>query len=133
MEIKQMINMKTAYLKDFWNYNDLLYILLYLSTIFCDWKLGVDDEEFGEVTRILYSVLIVCGFIRWMAVAKVYETFSLINKMLAQIGNDILPFMFVFFSFIAMFSISLAILNLQLDPALINSDLDPNTITAEES
>ena len=41
--------------------------------------------------------------------------------------------MFVFFSFIAMFSISLAILDLQLDSALIDSDLEPNTITAEQS
>ncbi len=69
LEIRQMINMKANYLKNFHNYNDVLYILLYLSTMICDYKLGVDNTGYGEVTRILYSVLIVCGFIRWMAVA----------------------------------------------------------------
>jgi len=69
LEIRQIINMKANYLKDLHNINDSLYILLYISTMVCDYQLGVDNTGYGEVTRILYAILIVCGFIRWMAVA----------------------------------------------------------------
>ena len=79
-----MWKQKWNYLKDGWNINDLCFLMVYFSAIFCDWQLGTnqDDDSYGEVTRVLYSILVITAFIKWLNSSKIFGWFDLIIKML---------------------------------------------------
>jgi hypothetical protein len=94
-----------------WNLNDVTFVFVFTFTMLCDWL--VDKQSpYAEATRIGFALVVITGFIKFLALARVFNNFSFIVEMIVEVFREITPFMTVFIVFILSFALALEILGL---------------------
>ena len=134
-EARHIIKNSKSYFKDLWNLNDLFFVVWFYATLICDWVYGTEDKQGLQIIRIMYVVLIVTTFLRFLNLSRVFNRFSFIIQMIFNVIYEIKHFMSLFLLFTVTFAVCVNILGIELDPALINNKegLTHDTITADKS
>ena len=111
-EVQQLVRKGWAYFKDVWNLNDLAFLLCFYGAVTCDALYGVDHEERqkAEATSIFYAALVLVGFCKLLALARINNEFSFIVKMIVRVGEELIPFLVLFLLFIIVFAMAMFIL-----------------------
>lgn len=94
------------YFSDFWNYNDLLLFLVYLTYFIISFK--AKDELY--VIKVFQCLVVIISFIKFCFLIRVFENLSFLVSMLGSVFRDIGYFLLFFAIVIAAFSTCLAII-----------------------
>lgn len=116
-EGRQLYMRGKEYFYDLWNINDILFLVIYTATIVCDFKNGTSKSHgsSSESTRIMYAILIVTTFIKFLSLARIFNNFSFIVKMLIIVISEIVPFILLFLLFIIAFAFCMMILDIHFE------------------
>jgi hypothetical protein len=120
-EARHIIRNSKSYFKDLWNLNDLFFVIWFYATLICDWVFGTEDANSLQIKRIMYVVLVISTFLRFLNLSRVFNRFSFIVQMIFNVIYEIKHFMFLFLLFTLTFAVCVNILGIELDPALINN------------
>ena len=115
-EIIQATNERWNYLTDILNWNDIAFILVFLIYVT---KNAIQDtvKEDGKVyetTRIILSVLIYTGFIKFIGLFRVNDNVVFIARMFIKVIFSIIPFLALFTALVIVFSFIVYALGLDL-------------------
>ena len=104
-EIKQMSRQKCNYFKSIRNFGDILFIIIYVTTLVSEHKNGTTeaDSEHYEVTRILYAFLCLLCFLKLLDSMRPINSISFIVRMLISVVYALIPFLSLFLLLILVF------------------------------
>jgi hypothetical protein len=102
-EIREIMKRGIEYIRDMWNLNDMTFTIIFTATMLCDWLVD-HQSSFAEATRIAYAMLVISAFVKFLSLARVFDNFSFIVKMVVEVFREITPFMTVFVLFIFSFA-----------------------------
>ena len=110
VELREISRKKRAYLNDFWNLNNLSFLISFYGACICDYYYGT-----VEITLIFHAALVIIGFFKCLSLGRIYKEFSFIVKMLVRVYEELTPFLILFASFIAIFGYAMRILGVKID------------------
>ena len=67
-----------------------------------------------EICKILYAFLILLSYFKLLTLLRIFDRISFIIKMLKQVSKELIPFLFLFLSFVVVFSLMVMTLGLNL-------------------
>ena len=68
-----------------------------------------------EACRIVYSLLVILAYLKLLFLFRLFDNISFIIKMLKQVAQELLPFLFLFLSFIVVFALMIMTLGFEID------------------
>lgn len=124
-EIRELLYSGFDYFKDSSNLTDCLFLFTFGSAVATDVIYGTDYKDMEahphkETCRILYAFLIVFSFLKGLFLLRVFNNISFIIKMLRRVGEELMPFIILFISFIVVDS--LVIMTLGFDQTELQND-----------
>ena len=132
-EIRQMIQEGWQYFTDFWNINDILFLIVLTATVITDTKydttrtvqkvnpitndllvetMVLQKTKEVQITRICYALLAIISFVKLLSLLRIFDNISFIIKMLFRVGKELTPFLFIFIMLVGTFGIVVVALDL---------------------
>ena len=68
-----------------------------------------------ELCKIFYAFLILLSYFKLLTLLRIFDRISFIIKMLKQVSKELIPFLFLFLSFVVVFSLMVMTLGFDLN------------------
>ena len=116
-----MLHEGWRYFKSYQNIADALYAATLIISILTDlsYQAGYfETMSIGadmELCKIFYAFLILLSYFKLLTLLRIFDRISFIIKMLKQVSKELIPFLFLFLSFVVVFSLMVMTLGFDLN------------------
>jgi hypothetical protein len=99
-EIFQLSKEKKEYFTDFWNYFELLGIILYTTGALLD----IFSDQVSDACRIMFVCSLMFALIKVLFLIRIFKSFSFLVMMTIQVILDVQAFLLLFMFFVVIFA-----------------------------